>query len=230
MRWAFFSPVHRPKSDSFTCPCEQRDIWSIICTESSCKQTGSVVGVVSPWSPAAGCQVWCPGGWSPAGGWSRWLKPSLRYRTAWPLLTECPSSSAGSSCRLATSSQVRPFEKWSFSTSTWLVHVGTLIYAKVHKHSTYCHFPVGLMLIKESTFRLNSGEGAGCENANIHAREFRAGLIAAIWSANLQAGTPWWGRGSSCPGSCRTSWPPRRRLPPRECPSLLGYEQPAGRG
>lgn len=53
-----------------------------------------------PWSPAAGCQVWCLCGWSPAGGWSRWPAPSLRCRTEWLLLSECPSSSAGSSCLL----------------------------------------------------------------------------------------------------------------------------------
>ena len=69
----------------------------------------------SPWSPAAGCLVWCLGGWSPAGGWNRWPALSLLCRTEWLLLSECLSSSAESSCHLQHSSrnsQIYSQEKW----------------------------------------------------------------------------------------------------------------------
>lgn len=42
----------------------------------------------------------------------------------------------------------------------------------------------------------------------------------------LQAEIPWWGRGSFCPGNCRTFSPPIGYLPPPGCPAQHGYDQP----
>ena len=55
-----------------------------------------------PCCPGEGCLAWCLCGWIRVGGWSLWLILSLLHKTASPLLSVCPSSSAGSSCPLET--------------------------------------------------------------------------------------------------------------------------------